>query len=131
EHRLDRLRGVALTFTHDKTRGSAVTMGSPYVLLGNGPVDHVNIGVEARIMGQMPYEAAIKGGEADCILDARAEIGNAQFKRWLAEGGPNCPPDETCIPDDGCFGQGADIGIVTAVRLRTEDSRNYAFNAGG
>src|SRR6516165_8073160 len=50
EHRLDRLCGVAFTFTHDKTRGSAVTMGAPYVLLGNGAVDHVNIGVEDRIM---------------------------------------------------------------------------------
>ena len=88
-------------------------MGAPYVLLGNGAVDHVNIGVEARIMGEMPYEAAIKGSEAECILDARADIGNAQFERWLEEGGPDRPPDETCILDDGCFGQGADIGIVT------------------
>ena len=38
EYRLDRLCGVAFTFTHDKTRGSAVTMGAPYVLLGNGAV---------------------------------------------------------------------------------------------
>ena len=88
EYRLDRLCGVAFTFTHDKTRGSAVTMGAPYVLLGNGAVDHVKIGVEARIMGEMPYEAAIKGGEAECILDAGADIGNAQLKRWLAEGSP-------------------------------------------
>ena len=88
EHRLDRLRGVAFTFTHDKTRGSAVTMSAPYVLLGNCAVDHVDIGVEARIMSEMPYEAAIKGGEADCILNARADIGNAQLKRCLAEGSP-------------------------------------------
>ena len=104
EHRLDRLCGVAFTFTHDKTRGSSEPMSAPYVLLGNCAVDHVNIGVEARIMGEMPYEAAIKGSEAECILDARADIGNAQFERWLEEGGPDRPPDETCILDDGCFG---------------------------
>jgi hypothetical protein len=44
EYRLDRLCGVAFTFTHDKTRGRAVTMGAPYVLLGNGAVDHRWVG---------------------------------------------------------------------------------------
>jgi hypothetical protein len=63
EYRLDRLCGVAFTFTHDKTRGSAVTMGASYILLGNGAVDHVNIGVEDRIMVQMPYEATMLSRE--------------------------------------------------------------------
>ena len=61
-------------------------MGAPYVLLGNGAVNHVDIGVEARIMDEMPYEAAIRAArQIASSMRVQASAMRSSSVGWLRD----------------------------------------------
>lgn len=76
------------------------------------PRDRIILGIEFRMLPEMPDEAADDGCDAEGIFETRASVGDPQFDRRIPQRGSDRPPHKACVRNYPGRRQRIDIALV-------------------